>query len=205
MVWKTIVALIFSYFLGSIPWGYVVGKKLCKINIMEHGSGNIGATNTFRILGPKMGSLVFLLDLGKGFVAAMVGGLVGGVTLSVFTGLVAIFGHTFSVFLHFKGGKGVATGAGAAFWWCPPAIACALAIWVILTLITGYVSVASIIACICCCLFMILFHAAPLQIIICAVVVLYIIYKHRSNIRRLLDGNENRVDLIAAFRKKKNK
>ncbi len=204
MVMKIIV-LAASYFLGAIPWAYVIGKKFCHINIMEHGSGNVGATNTFRVLGPKIGSLVFLLDLGKGFVAAMLGGIVGGPTLSVFTGMIAILAHTFSVFLHFKGGKGVATGAGVIFWWCPPAISCALVVWAILAFATGYISVASIIACICCCIFLWLFHGTPLQIAICAAVVAYIIYKHRSNIKRLLNGTENRVDWKALREKRKQK
>lgn len=204
----SVLALFAAYFLGAIPWAYIISKYICHINIMEHGSGNVGATNTFRVLGPKYGSVVFLLDLGKGFAAAMIGGLVGGETLSVFTGLIAIVAHTLSIFLHFKGGKGVATGAGVIFWWCPPAIICALIVWAVLALLTGYISVASIIACICCCIFIALFDGTFLQILFCSLAVAYIVFKHRGNIKRLYQGTENRVDwkeLIKKRREKKEK
>lgn len=196
-----IVVIIAAYFMGAFPSGYVIGKCFCNINIMEHGSKNVGSTNTLRVLGPKVAAVVFALDLGKGFLAAFLGNLVGGPTFSVITGALAIFAHTFSVFIHFKGGKGVATGAGAMFFWCPPAILCALAIWTILAYITGYVSVASIVACISCVLFLIPFHGTLPKIIFSALIVCYIIWKHRSNISRLLKGTENRIDWKAKFKK----
>lgn len=202
MVW-TIVALIAAYFIGAIPSAYWIGKKFCHINIMEHGSGNVGATNTFRVLGPKVGAVVFLMDLGKGFLAAWIGYKVGGVNLSVATGLISIVAHTLSIFLHFKGGKGVATGAGVVFCWCWPAISCALGVWAIIALLTGYISLASILACISCFIFMIVFDASLIQTIICAVAVAFIIYKHRPNIIRLKNGTENHVDWKKAFAKLK--
>lgn len=200
-----ILAIVAAYFIGAIPWAYVIGKKFRHINIMEHGSGNVGATNTFRVLGPKIGSFVFLLDLGKGFIGAMLGGLAGGPTLSVVTGVIAVVAHTFSVFLHFKGGKGVATGAGVIFWWCPPAIICALIVWAILALATGYISVASILACVSCFIFIWLFHGTFLQVLFCGLIVAYIVYKHRSNIKRLFSGTENRVDWKAVIEKRRKK
>ena len=200
----TILALVAAYFLGAIPSAYIIGK--CRgINIMEHGSGNVGTTNTFRVLGPKYGSIVFLMDLGKGFIAAMIGGLIGGQTLSVVAGLIAIVAHTFSIFLRFKGGKGVATGAGVVFWWCPPAIICALIVWAIVALASGYISLASIIAYICCVIFMIPFGAALPQVIICSVAVAFIIYKHKSNLKRLKNGTENKVNWKKAFANLKKK
>lgn len=201
----TILALVTAYFIGSIPWAYIISNYICHINIMEHGSGNVGATNTFRVLGPKYGSIVFLLDLGKGFIAAMIGGLVGGDALTVWTGLIAIVAHTLSIFLRFKGGKGVATGAGVIFWWCPPAIICALIVWAILALTTGYISIASIIACLSCCVFIWLFNGTGLEILFCCLAVAYIVYKHRSNIKRLFQGTENRVDWKKVLEKRKNK
>lgn len=195
----TILVLIAAYFLGAIPSAYIIGKYCCGINIMEHGSGNVGTTNTFRVLGAKYGTIVFLMDLGKGFIAAMIGGLIGGEILSVTAGLIAIVAHTFSIFLHFKGGKGVATGAGVVFWWCPTAITLALVVWAIVALSTGYISLASIIACICCVIFMIPFHAALPQVLICGVAVLFIIYKHKPNLKRLKNGTENKVNWKKAF------
>lgn len=201
----TVAALIAAYFIGAIPWAYIISKYFCHVNIMEHGSGNVGATNTFRVLGPKVGSLVFLLDLAKGFCAAMIGGLVGGETLSVWAGLIAIVAHTLSIFLRFKGGKGVATGAGVIFWWCPPAIICALIVWAIVALACGYISVASLTACVCCCLFILIFKGLSLEALFCALAVAYIFYKHRLNFKRLREGTENRVDWHALWQKRKAK
>lgn len=198
-----VIALVLAYLLGAIPSAYIIGKCCCDINIMEHGSGNVGTTNTFRVLGPKYGALVFLMDLGKGFVAAMIGGLIGGEFLSVATGLLSIVAHSFSVFIHFKGGKGVATGAGVVFWWCPPAIICALIVWAVVALVTGYISLASIIACICCVIFMVLFGSSFIQVLICAAAVAFIVIKHKSNIKRLMHHNENKVDWKKAFSKLK--
>lgn len=197
-----ILIVILAYFLGAIPSGYWVGKKFCDVNIMELGSHNVGATNTFRILGPKIGGIVFLMDLGKGFIAALIGFLAGGATLSVICGLVAIFAHTFSIFLGFKGGKGVATGAGVMFCWNPLAILCALAIWSLLAFTTGYVSLASIVASLCCLAFLWFFGGTTLQIAVCALIVAYIIYKHRTNIKRLLNGTENKLNWKEKFSKK---
>lgn len=194
MIFKIILVLIISYLLGSVPSAYIVGKLFCNINIMEHGSGNVGATNTFRVLGAKYGILVFVIDVSKGFFAAMLGSFAGGEPLSVFTGLTAVFGHTFSVFLHFKGGKGVATGAGTILWWCPPAIGCALLVWLLILILTGYVSVSSLIATACCFVFLCIFGGTRLQIIVCFLIVLYVFWKHRSNLSRLINGTENRMD-----------
>lgn len=201
MIWQVLVVIL-AYFLGAIPSGYWVGKTLRGVNIMELGSKNVGATNTFRILGPKIGGLVLLMDMLKGFIAAMIGYLAGGVTFSVICGLVAILAHTFSVFIKFKGGKGVATGAGVMFCWNPFAILCALLIWSLLAFTTGYVSLASIVASVACVIFLWLFGGTTLQIVFCALVVVYIVFKHRSNIKRLIEGTENKMNWKEKFSKK---
>ena len=198
-----IFVLVLAYILGAIPSAYIIGKCFCKLNIMEHGSGNVGATNTFRVLGPKYGSIVFLMDIGKGFLAAFIGAKVGGEVIGVICGLISIVAHTLSIFIHFKGGKGVATGAGVVLAWCPPAIGCALVIWAIVALVSGYISLASIIACFFCAVFMFVFDASLVQSIICSVAVVFIIYKHKSNIKRLLSHTENHVDWKKAFAKLK--
>lgn len=201
MIWQVLVVIL-AYFLGAIPSGYWVGKTLRGVNIMELGSKNVGATNTFRILGPKIGGLVLLMDMLKGFIAAMIGYLAGGATFSVICGLVAILAHTFSVFIKFKGGKGVATGAGVMFCWNPFAILCALLIWSLLAFTTGYVSLASIVASVACVIFLWLFGGTTLQIVFCALVVVYIVFKHRSNIKRLIEGTENKMNWKEKFSKK---
>lgn len=201
MIWQVLVVIL-AYFLGAIPSGYWVGKTLRGVNIMELGSKNVGATNTFRILGPKIGGLVLLMDMLKGFIAAMIGYLAGGVTFSVICGLVAILAHTFSIFIKFKGGKGVATGAGVMFCWNPFAILCALLIWSLLAFTTGYVSLASIVASVACVIFLWLFGGTTLQIVFCALVVVYIVFKHRSNIKRLIEGTENKMNWKEKFSKK---
>lgn len=201
MIWQVLVVIL-AYFLGAIPSGYWVGKTLRGVNIMELGSKNVGATNTFRILGPKIGGLVLLMDMLKGFIAAMIGYLAGGVTFSVICGLVSILAHTFSVFIKFKGGKGVATGAGVMFCWNPFAILCALLIWSLLAFTTGYVSLASIVASVACVIFLWLFGGTTLQIVFCTLVVVYIVFKHRSNIKRLIEGTENKMNWKEKFSKK---
>lgn len=201
MIWQVLVVIL-AYFLGAIPSGYWVGKTLRGVNIMELGSKNVGATNTFRILGPKIGGLVLLMDMLKGFIAAMIGYLAGGVTFSVICGLVAILAHTFSIFIKFKGGKGVATGAGVMFCWNPFAILCALLIWSLLAFTTGYVSLASIVASVACVIFLWLFGGTTLQIVFCTLVVVYIVFKHRSNIKRLIEGTENKMNWKEKFSKK---
>lgn len=194
-----------GYLLGSCPNGYLISRTR-GIDIRRHGSGNIGATNVLRVLGKKWGYLVFALDALKGFVAvrvafaissAMIVGPAHREIVGIVGGLACILGHTFPVWLHFRGGKGVATSAGVLLGLMPVAVFSVLAVWIILFKVTRYVSVASIGAAASLPLFVIAYHRLgwltgasllPFSILIAGVVV----WRHRSNMQRLLHGKEQR-------------
>lgn len=200
-----IVTALVAYLLGSIPTGFLVAKAR-GVDIRTVGSGNIGATNAFRVLGTGFGIFVLLMDALKGWVAvqigaALVGGFLPGVPLEylrITAGIAAILGHNFTCWLHFKGGKGIATSAGVLIALVPEALLIILAIFIILFLVTRYVSVGSIAAA-----FTLPFatwftqHDVGLTAVMAAIGGLAIL-KHRKNIQRLLHGTENRFQ----FRKK---
>jgi len=187
-----IFMLMFAYLLGSIPIGLLVAK-LRGIDIRHYGSGNIGATNVFRILGTGPGFIVLAGDVMKGIIAVWVGSLVGGYNMGLLAGLAAIAGHSWSIFLNFSGGKGVATSAGVLLALSPSVAAAALGVWLAIALLSRYVSLASIIAAIALPLFMVLF-GEPLSLFAFGIVAAgLIIYRHKPNIKRLLAGKELRI------------
>lgn len=200
-----IVTALVGYLLGSIPTGFLVAKAR-GVDIRTVGSGNIGATNAFRALGTGLGIFVLLMDALKGWVAVQVGAvLVGrllpGVPLEylcITAGIAAILGHNFTCWLHFKGGKGIATSAGVLLALVPWALLIILSIFIILFLVTRYVSVGSIAAA-----FTLPFatwftqHDLGLTVVMACIGALAIL-KHRKNIQRLIRGTENRFQ----FRKK---
>ena len=198
---RSLVVVVFAYICGSVPWGYIIGK-VNGIDVRTVGSKNIGATNVTRCVGKKAGKLCFALDFLKGLLPVLVARYIIGVSGSVTELLVvfaAILGHVFPVFLNFKGGKGVSTAAGAIMALAPVPLVTALVIWVVVFFISRYVSLASITA------------AAVLPVIawvmiltgnrngasvpvaiVLTVIAALAIFRHRSNIQRLLDGTENR-------------
>lgn len=192
-----IIGIAAAYLLGAVPFGLLIGK-LKGIDIRQHGSGNIGATNVLRVLGKPLGITTFILDALKGFVPSFVfpllvqGALDPGV-LSVLGGAAAILGHNFPVFLGFKGGKGVATSAGVLIGIAPLAALIGLGAWAVLFFSFRYVSLASILA------------AAVVGIggwwiypgnrllpAVLSVLSTLVILRHRANITRLLNGTESR-------------
>jgi len=200
-----IVTAAVAYLLGSIPTGYLVARAK-GIDIRTVGSGNIGATNAFRILGKGPGILVLLVDALKGWLAVWIGSHVianyfSGIPpdhLGISAGVTAILGHNYTCWLHFKGGKGIATTAGVLLGLMPLALGIILGLWIILFLTTRYVSVGSILAA-----FALPFaawftrHDIGLTAVGGAMGALAI-YKHRVNIKRLMNGTENRIE----FKKK---
>ena len=195
MIIKIIIVII-SYLLGSIPFSYIIGR-LKGVNLLEVGSKNAGATNVYRNLGLAYALMAFLLDVGKGYFAMLLGKVffVDQYSFIVLCGLAAILGHTFTPFLKFKGGKGVATGIGILLFINPVIAIAAFALGISIILSTRYVSLGSIISS----LFVLAMSLLPYfkmpteyQIFICIAVV-YIIYKHVPNIKRLLIGQENKV------------
>jgi acyl phosphate:glycerol-3-phosphate acyltransferase len=193
-----ILSAIAAYFVGSLPTGFLVAKAR-GIDIRTVGSGNIGATNVFRILGKKAGIAVLLIDGLKGFVACRFLStlplqFVGGdpVILMVVTGVAAVLGHNYTVWLKFKGGKGIATSAGVLAALNPPAFLLILMTWAVVFLLTRYVSLASVAAALVLPFSFILTDAGPLLTTVSIVLSLLAIYKHRPNIKRLLQGSEHR-------------
>lgn len=193
-----LIFLIVAYFLGSLPNGLYVAK-FKGVNIMEEGSKNTGATNVFRVLGAKYGIFVLLLDALKGYIPLFIASKLGvnGNGL-VLVGLMAVIGHTFSPFLKFKGGKGVATSLGIFIFLAPLPMLLTLIMFFIVVGISKYVSLGSVLASVMLPL-LILFlpvnkslNSSTFLFIISALLGIYIIYKHKTNIVRLKNGTENK-------------
>ena len=188
------LAMALSYVIGSIPTGLWFGLKLRGIDIREHGSKNIGATNTMRVLGKPLGALALAGDMGKGVISVLLFARLGTWSqLPLACGLAAVIGHTASIFLRFRGGKGVATGAGVFLALCPIPTLIAAVVFALVVALTRMVSAGSISASISLCAALYLTDASwPLRTIATIIAVL-IIWKHRTNISRILRGVENRI------------
>lgn len=186
--------LLLAYALGSLPTGYLVGR-FRGTNLREHGSGNLGATNVYRVLGAGAAAPVVVVDVAKGFVpAGLFPGWDGtaGVGLGVAYGLAAIAGHVWPFTLRFRGGKGVATGAGVLLALAPLTTLVALFVWIGIVSLTRYVSVGSIATATLVPLLAIVFDAPGATVWFCVVVALFVWWTHRENLRRLLAGTEHR-------------
>lgn len=195
-----------SYLVGSVPVGYLVGR-LRGVDIRRAGSGNIGATNVFRVIGKPWGVLVFLIDFLKGLApvlaanalpAALPDAAAPGALPGLVAGLAAILGHNHPVWLGFRGGKGVATSAGALVGIMPLVVLCAMLVWLAVFLPTRLVSLASILAA----LSLPLLYAGvtrwlggfdPLALTLAVVIAVLAVWRHRSNIARLRAGTEHRM------------
>ncbi|HER23906.1 MAG TPA: glycerol-3-phosphate 1-O-acyltransferase [Candidatus Atribacteria bacterium] len=192
---KIILVIISCYLLGSIPFGYIVVKLFKKVDIRELGSGNIGATNTLRILGLPLASLVAIGDIGKGIFAICLVKYLNLDTPLILTiaGFAVICGHDWSVFLRFKGGKGIATTLGVIFTLNPTISILAVIIWGIVLIATRYVSLSSIFALITLFIFNILLKQPYEYIIFSAIVMILGIFKHKDNIKRLRLKKERKI------------
>src|SRR6056297_183577 len=209
------VVVLLSYLIGAIPSSLWMGKLFFSTDIREHGSGNAGATNTFRILGWKAGVIVLLIDFGKGlFCTTVISSLAWNIgsgpvslysgwevesMLVIFAGVAAVLGHMFPVYAKFSGGKGAATACGMLYGIEPVSVRISLAVFLIVMISTRYVSLGSIIASL-----IYPFSQLTLRygfdwdidgsiILFSSIVALGIVVKHKGNIKRLLAGNENRI------------
>ena len=187
-----LLVAVCAYFLGAIPFGYMVGKFL-GVDIRQHGSGNVGFTNVWRTLGIGPAAVVLAGDLGKGWLSAFIGFRLAGEMGALLGGLLAIIGHTLSCFIHFKGGKGVATGAGVLLYMSPVTFLVCLVVLVMLGLITRYMSLGSICAAWLAPLVLYGTHAPTPYTLGIGAAALYVIYLHIPNIRRLMKGTENKI------------
>jgi len=185
-------ALILSYFLGAIPSGYLITKKIKGFDIRNYGSGNPGAANVYRIVGKKAGWATFTCDALKGAVAVILAKIIAPeVTwLPIACGFIAICAHMWTVFLKFRGGKGVATSAGVFGALLPLPTVIAFLSFVIVVWRTGRISPGSILACIVLPIAAWLTGASLPYIIFCVIVAAIVIYKHIPNIKRMLENKE---------------
>ncbi|MES2381671.1 MAG: glycerol-3-phosphate 1-O-acyltransferase PlsY [Bacteroidota bacterium] len=199
------ILLLVAYLLGSIPTAVWYGKTFHKIDVREHGSGNAGATNTLRVLGNKAGFIVLFIDLLKGFLATSLVfftnyqcGTQPYFNYQMSLGVVAVIGHVFPVFAHFKGGKGIATLLGMAIALNYQIALICIITFIIIVWLTKYISVGSISAAILAALLSFCYYRENwiANVFFCAIAVM-VVYTHRANIARLRAGNENKF----AFKK----
>ena len=208
------VTTVVAYLLGSIPSAVWYGQAFFGLDIREYGSGNAGATNTFRVLGKRAGTIVMLVDVMKGYTAAILATLLWYadvitvneiLTFKIVFGLVAVIGHLYPVFANFKGGKGVATLLGMMLATHPEMAAVCIGIFLLVVIASQYVSLGSILAALAFPVLLLLQifgqKENPLLIVFGFIVFLLVVFTHQKNIGRLLRGQESRTILIR-FRKK---
>ena len=187
-----------SYFIGSIPFSYLIPRWIGKIDIRRHGSGNTGTTNVVRTLGLKVGVLAFLGDFLKGVIPALIGLLWLGELGGVVGGSLAVIGHCHPVWLKFKGGKGVATSAGILLVLFPDIVVILVVVQALIIGFTRYMSLASIISAVLLPILAIVFSKSTLFILFSFLLAIYVIFRHRSNLKRLINGTETKLN----FKKK---
>jgi glycerol-3-phosphate acyltransferase PlsY len=194
--------LLASYLVGAIPASYLAGRIFRGIDLREHGSRNLGATNLYRVLGWRYAIPVALFDIAKGAVPVLVFApqVSSSQLFALACGIAAIAGHVYSGFVRFRGGKGVATAAGVMLALTPLALGVAALVWVVLVALTGYVSVGSIVAAAVfpVAVFLLERPERPEILWLDVLVAMAIIWLHRANVRRLINGTENRFGRRAA-------
>jgi len=205
-----VLGIILSYLIGSIPTAYIFGKLYKGVDIRQYGSGNVGATNVFRVLGRGAGTTVLLLDILKGILAvAVVADMLGLVEVfhRILLALSVVSGHNWTVFLNFKGGKGIATTLGVLIGLTiriaviRPVLLFTVFIWIVCFFVTGIVSLSSIVAAVFLPILMVLTNQSIEIICLGVIFCIFVVLRHRPNIKRLLSGQEPRVPL--PFKKKK--
>ncbi|MEH7502610.1 glycerol-3-phosphate 1-O-acyltransferase PlsY [Neobacillus drentensis] len=194
---QIILVLVLAYLLGSIPSGLIIGKVFYKTDIRQHGSGNLGGTNTFRTLGVKAGMVVTLADILKGTLAASLPYLFHVDMNPLLAGVLAVIGHTYPIFAGFRGGKAVATSGGVILFCAPYMFITVLVIFFISLYISKYVSLSSMIAGITAVLFAIVTGIIrewdiPLLIVV-FLLASFVIYRHRANIKRIMNKTEPKI------------
>lgn len=188
---ESVLWIVLAYFIGAIPSGYIIGRVFYGVNLKKVGSGNIGATNAYRELGAKAGLTVFICDFLKGFIAVHLG--MPDPTIVLFCAVFAIIGNDWSVFLHFKSGKGVACGVGAFTYISAPAVLAAFLVWLAIFKWKHIVSLGSILAAPVVPIVM-LIAGEPLEYVAFgALAAVIVIGKHKDNIGRLLRGEEKPI------------
>ncbi|ORU00284.1 Acyl-phosphate:glycerol-3-phosphate O-acyltransferase PlsY [Anaerovibrio sp. JC8] len=191
---ELIIACVASYLIGSIPNGLILGKAVWGVDLREHGSGNIGATNAWRTIGKPAGICIFVLDMLKGFLGAGLGLFYAGAPeYGVLCGILAVVGHSWSIFLKFKGGKSVSTGLGVLIMLMPIIAVIVFLVWLAIVFVTRYVSLGSIVGAAMVPVLSYIFDMPMVYTGFGALAAVFIIYRHKSNIERLLNGTESKI------------
>jgi glycerol-3-phosphate acyltransferase PlsY len=192
---KVIFLIILSYLIGCFSSAYLIGKVFKKIDIRTYGSGNAGATNAVRVMGKKLGVLTFLLDFFKGFIAVFIGYWILGYNGGLIAAICVVVGHDFPIFLGFKGGKGIATTIGVMAVLNFPAALVSVIIGLIVGVVSRYVSLGSIVFLIINPVMnaIIIKEFNPNLLLTTIVLALVGLFRHKSNIQRLINGNENKI------------
>ncbi len=191
---KALFFMALCYLIGSIPFSLIFGMALGKVDIRTRGSGNIGATNVLRTSGIAVALLALAADLCKGLAAAWIGTAVGGPVMAGFCAAAVITGHCYSVFLNFKGGKGVATAAGIMAFLMPDVFVVVLIIFILMVTITRYVSMGSIVGAIAFPLLTAFIFPKPLPYIVMSIyIIALVLYRHKENVIRLKEGKESKI------------
>ena len=201
-----LLAILVSYLIGSVPFAYVIGRLVKGIDIRRYGSGNVGATNIFRVVGPGWGIIVFILDLFKGLlcVTFLANSVIPFVSLSpivlrVLIALASICGHNWTIFLRFKGGKGVATtlgvlaGLGIEVYQIRIIFLFVIMVWLLIFIISRIVSLASIISAASIPIFTALFYPNKEFLVAACLIAFFVILRHKNNIQRLMNDQEKPV------------
>lgn len=190
-----VLSALIGYLVGSIPFGLLLCKYVFGIDIRQYGSGNIGATNVQRNTNTLYGFVVLTLDLLKGFLAAWIGYALAGHNGAILGGITAVAGHNWSLYLKFSGGKGVATTAGMALFLFPKGFLVLVPLWVLMVALTKYVSLASVTAALAMPIVVYFFGYPPKLVAISVLAAAFAIYRHKSNIERLLNKAESKFSL----------
>ena len=191
-----LLAAFVGYLLGSFPTGLLIGRWLCNIDIRQYGSKNIGTTNMFRTLGPKAAGIVLVGDMGKGMLAVAFANWLAGepqIALGLTGGLAAVLGHNYPIFLKFKGGRGVATAFGVLCLLQPKVVMIVFPVWLVLVLLTRYVSLGSVVAALVAPIAAWWFDYELPLVIFTTAAAAFVIIRHKENIGRLLAGTESRI------------
>ncbi|MBY0120513.1 glycerol-3-phosphate 1-O-acyltransferase PlsY [Bacillus sp. S/N-304-OC-R1] len=186
------IIFVLAYLLGSIPSGLIVGKLFYGVDIREHGSGNLGGTNTFRTLGVKAGLAVTIADILKGTLAVYLPILFGAEIHLLIAGIFAVIGHMYPIFAGFKGGKAVATSGGILLGYAPLMFIIMILVFFLCLYLTKYVSLSSMLAAIVAVIYSIITQDTPLIIVVC-LLAFFVIYRHRANIKRILNKTEPKI------------
>lgn len=190
---KYIAFLLLSYLIGSVSTAYMISKGVYHVDIRQYGSKNPGSTNVLRVLGAKPAAVVFTLDFLKGFLVVVLARYMGGENLALLCGLAVVIGHDWSIFLNFKGGKGIATSFGVVLGLTPQICLWVLAAGLAMIALFRFVSLGSITGAALFPILLVIFHYPLKYILFGMVLAVVAVYRHSSNIKRLIAGTESKI------------